>query len=74
MLYTAKGTAALLVPLANVLTNATGSWHAVFYLAAVANIAAALMAMFVLKPMRMRALAGSEVPAATPRPAAAPSA
>ncbi|MGB6914662.1 MAG: oxalate/formate MFS antiporter, partial [Pseudolabrys sp.] len=31
MLYTAKGTAALLVPLANVLTSATGSWHAVFY-------------------------------------------
>ena len=31
MLYTAKGTAALLVPLANVLTTATGSWHAVFY-------------------------------------------
>jgi OFA family oxalate/formate antiporter-like MFS transporter len=29
MLYTAKGTAALLVPLANVLTAATGSWTAV---------------------------------------------
>src|SRR5256714_1073224 len=28
MLYTAKGTAALLVPLAHVLTTATGSWHA----------------------------------------------
>src|SRR5262249_4394780 len=35
MLYTAKGTAALLVPLANVLTSATGSWHAVFYVAAI---------------------------------------
>ncbi|MGB7456035.1 MAG: oxalate/formate MFS antiporter, partial [Pseudolabrys sp.] len=34
MLYTAKGTAALLVPLANVLTSATGSWQAVFYVAA----------------------------------------
>ena len=34
MLYTAKGTASLLVPLANVLTAATGSWHAVFYVAA----------------------------------------
>ena len=41
MLYTAKGTAALLVPLANVLTNATGSWHAVFYVAAILNIVAA---------------------------------
>ena len=38
MLYTAKGTAALLVPLANVLTTATGSWHAVFYVAAILNI------------------------------------
>ncbi len=34
MLYTAKGTASLLVPLANILTVATGSWHAVFYVAA----------------------------------------
>ena len=42
MLYTAKGTAALLVPLANVLTIATGSWHAVFYVAAILNIIAAL--------------------------------
>ena len=74
LLYTAKGTAALLVPLANVLTNATGSWHAVFYVAAVLNIVAALMAMFVLKPLRIRALAGSEVPAPSPRPATARSA
>ena len=57
MLYTAKGTASLLVPLANVLTNATGSWHAVFYVAAILNIVAALMALFVLKPMRVRTMA-----------------
>jgi OFA family oxalate/formate antiporter-like MFS transporter len=57
MLYTAKGTASLLVPLANVLTTATGSWHAVFYVAAILNIIAAFMALFVLKPMRFRTLA-----------------
>lgn len=57
MLYTAKGTAALLVPLANVLTTATGSWHAVFYVAAILNIVAAVMALFVLKPMRIKAMA-----------------
>ena len=57
MLYTAKGTAALLVPLANVLTSATGSWHAVFYVAAILNIIAAVMALAVLKPMRVRAIA-----------------
>ena len=57
MLYTAKGTAAVLVPLANVLTNATGSWHAVFYVAAILNLVAAVMALFVLKPMRIRTMA-----------------
>jgi OFA family oxalate/formate antiporter-like MFS transporter len=57
LLYTAKGTAALLVPLANVLTTATGSWHAVFVVAAVLNIVAAVMALAVLKPMRIRMMA-----------------
>ena len=57
MLYTAKGTAALLVPLANVLASATGSWHAVFYVAAILNIVAAIMALAVLKPMRIKAMA-----------------
>ena len=52
LLYTAKGTASLLVPLANVLTSATGNWHAVFVVAAIMNAVAALMAWFVLKPMR----------------------
>jgi len=62
MLYTAKGTAALLVPLANVLTNATGSWHAVFYVAAILNIVAAVMALAVLKPMRTRTMAYAPLP------------
>src|SRR4051794_1838407 len=57
LLYTAKGTASLLVPLANVLTNATGNWHAVFYVAAALNIVAAIMALVVLKPMRQRIVA-----------------
>jgi OFA family oxalate/formate antiporter-like MFS transporter len=57
MLYTAKGTASLLVPLANVLTSATGSWHAVFYVAAALNIVAAIMALVVLKPMRIKTMA-----------------
>jgi OFA family oxalate/formate antiporter-like MFS transporter len=52
MLYTAKGTASLLVPLSSVLTAATGSWHAVFIVASAMNAAAALLAWFVLRPMR----------------------
>ena len=59
MLYTAKGTASLLVPLANVLTAATGSWHAVFYVAAVLNIVAALMAIAVLRPIRRKFIASA---------------
>jgi OFA family oxalate/formate antiporter-like MFS transporter len=52
LMYTAKGTASLLVPLGNVLTAATGSWLAVFIIGASMNILAALLALFVLKPMR----------------------
>jgi MFS transporter, OFA family, oxalate/formate antiporter len=54
LLYTAKGTAALLVPLANVLSAATGSWYAVFVVAALMNAAAAIMAVGVLRPIRQR--------------------
>ena len=50
MLYTAKGTSAFLVPFANVLKNATGSWEAVFLVAAVMNILVVLLALFVLHP------------------------
>ena len=56
LLYTAKGTASLLVPLSSVLVAATGTWHAVFVVAALMNAAAALMAWFVLRPMRRRFL------------------
>jgi len=52
MLYTAKGTASLLVPLSSVLATATGGWETVFIVASLMNAAAALMAWFVLKPMR----------------------
>ncbi len=52
LLYTAKGTAALIVPYTSVLTTMTGSWHTVFLAAAALNILAALLALFVLKPMR----------------------
>jgi OFA family oxalate/formate antiporter-like MFS transporter len=52
LLYTAKGTASLLVPLANVLVAYTGNWHAVFVVAALLNAVAAIMAIAVLKPMR----------------------
>ena len=54
MLYTAKGTASLLVPLASVVAVATGGWSAVLVIAAIFNIVAALMALLVLRPLRVR--------------------
>ena len=54
LLYTAKGTASLLVPFTSVITQSTGSWHAVFYIAAGMNAVAAIMALALLKPMRTK--------------------
>ena len=51
LMYTAKGTAALLVPLANVVA-VKGDWYPVFMAAAALNILAALMAVAVLRPLR----------------------
>ena len=52
LLYTAKGTASLLVPAANYLQTSTGTWDTVFIVAAAANILASLLAIVVLKPWR----------------------
>jgi OFA family oxalate/formate antiporter-like MFS transporter len=57
LMYTAKGTAALLVPFGNVLAKSTGSWYAVFLVAVVLNITAAVLAITVLKPLRARYVA-----------------
>jgi MFS transporter, OFA family, oxalate/formate antiporter len=50
-MYTAKGTAAILVPFTSIIA-AKGNWHPVFMMAATLAIIAGLMAVFVLKPMR----------------------
>src|SRR5256714_8405321 len=61
MLYTAKGTASLLVPLSSVLTAMTGNWHAVFIIASIMNAVAALMAWFMLRPMRRTAVEAARI-------------
>jgi OFA family oxalate/formate antiporter-like MFS transporter len=53
-LYTAKGTAALLVPLSSVIAASGGGWRAVFLAAGTMNFVAAAMALLVLKPLRHR--------------------
>ncbi|GJE38885.1 oxalate/formate MFS antiporter [Methylobacterium persicinum] len=55
LLYTAKGTAAFLVPFASMISASFG-WSAVFSLIIGLNIVAASLAMFVLKPLRRRYL------------------
>jgi len=57
LLYTAKGTSAFLVPVANVIKSYTGTWHAVFVVTALMNIVVVALALFVLKPMRARQMA-----------------
>jgi MFS transporter, OFA family, oxalate/formate antiporter len=54
MLYTAKGTAAFIVPLASVLTATTGSWTAALSIGAAFNIVAALISIAILRPLRLR--------------------
>ena len=54
LLYTAKGTAVWVVPLANVIRDYSGSWHWVFVIAAIMNLTVAALALFVLRPMRWR--------------------
>src|SRR5216683_1465762 len=60
LLYTAKGTAALLVPVANYMQQSSGSWDRVFLIAAGANILASLLAIVVLKPWRKIVVARSQ--------------
>jgi len=69
LLYTAKGAASFLVPLANVLKHHTGSWHSVFVVATIANLAVAACAIFVVKPMRARQTAAAAAPQVQMRPA-----
>ncbi|HQS13923.1 oxalate/formate MFS antiporter [Reyranella sp.] len=57
LLYTAKGVASLLIPLASFWVVETGSWHDVFMTAALFNLLAAFLALAVLKPLRLPARA-----------------
>ncbi len=57
LLYTAKGASAFLTPVANIIKDATGSWQMVFLLTTLMNFAVVGLALFVLKPMRQRAMA-----------------
>jgi MFS transporter, OFA family, oxalate/formate antiporter len=59
MLYTAKGTASLLVPLASIVSAKYG-WQSVFVIAVALNATAALLALLVIKPIRRAFIVGNE--------------
>jgi OFA family oxalate/formate antiporter-like MFS transporter len=61
MLYTAKGTASLTVPIAGAIAVAHG-WPSVFMISMSFNIAAAVLVLFVLKPMRVKLFRDSRLP------------
>ncbi|MGH7468292.1 MAG: oxalate/formate MFS antiporter [Longimicrobiales bacterium] len=70
LLYTAKGTAALLVPFTSVMAGSGSGWRTVFLAASAMNLTAALLALVALKPMRARMRAAAEL-AGMPAPAVA---
>jgi OFA family oxalate/formate antiporter-like MFS transporter len=70
MLYTAKGAGSLLVPVAAIIAKNHG-WGAVFSVGMTFNIIAALLALFVLKPMRVRHFAKSRLDFPSSAPSAA---
>ena len=69
LLYTAKGTASLAVPLANVLVSAAGAWTSVLMAACICSVAAGLLAKFAVAPMRRR-MAARLAPSRVEPPAA----
>jgi OFA family oxalate/formate antiporter-like MFS transporter len=54
LMYTAKGTASIFVPISSMIMAASGSWEPVFFIGCGMNAAAAIMAWWVLRPMRKR--------------------
>jgi OFA family oxalate/formate antiporter-like MFS transporter len=54
LLYSAKGAASLLVALCDELRTQSGSWAPVFAIMVAADAIAALLALFVLRPLRAR--------------------
>ncbi len=62
ILYTAKGTASLLVPLASYVSHRASGWALVFTIAASLNFIAALLAILVLRPARIRAMSNELIP------------
>jgi OFA family oxalate/formate antiporter-like MFS transporter len=70
-LYTAKGCAALFVPLGGYIATRTGTWTATLEIAAAANILSALLMLLIVRPLRIRENQRREAASATASPAPA---
>lgn len=66
LLYTAKGCAALFVPIGSILAARTGSWHTTLLIAAAMNVVAAFLMLLVLRPLRVRMIHREEALASAP--------
>jgi MFS transporter, OFA family, oxalate/formate antiporter len=65
LLYTAKGTSALVVPLANLMVSATGTWTAVLLVMAASSLGAGVLAKLAVEPMRRGMPAAEGLPVKT---------
>jgi OFA family oxalate/formate antiporter-like MFS transporter len=66
LMYTAKGTASIFVPISSVIMAASGSWESVFFIGCGMNAVAAVMAWYVLRPMRAKFINESVAATAVP--------
>jgi OFA family oxalate/formate antiporter-like MFS transporter len=69
LMYTAKGWAAIFVPIASGMVAKSNGWHGVFVVCAIANFLAAALALLALKPLRAKY--ATSAPPPTPQPARA---
>jgi OFA family oxalate/formate antiporter-like MFS transporter len=65
LMYTAKGCASFFVPIGGYLAARTGNWTLTLEIAAAADILAAILMLFVVRPMRMRELRQQDPSAAS---------
>jgi OFA family oxalate/formate antiporter-like MFS transporter len=57
------------VPLSSILSGPTGAWRPIFFTASAMSVVAAVMALFVLKPLRARTAAARASASAFGKPA-----
>jgi len=66
LLYTAKGCAALFVPLGSKIASMTGSWFTTLVVAALADVVAAFLMIGIVRPLRLREVRRREATALAP--------